>query len=91
MRRKFIAGNWKMNHGPAATSEFFSKFGAELKDAVESIPQDIAEHLHITYSPCLGNCEGLRPPFIEINGKRIAGVSKTNLLQIIKDEIRNAV
>lgn len=35
MRRKFIAGNWKMNHGPAATSEFFSKFGAELKDAKE--------------------------------------------------------
>ena len=35
MRRKFIAGNWKMNHGPAATSEFFSKFGAELKEAKE--------------------------------------------------------
>ena len=65
--------------------------GAELKDAVESIPQDIAEHLNISYSPCLGNCEGQRPPFIEINGKRIAGVSKTNLLQIIKEEIRNAV
>lgn len=33
MRRKFIAGNWKMNHGPAATSEFFNKFTAELKEA----------------------------------------------------------
>ncbi len=35
MRRKFIAGNWKMNNGPAATSEFFNIFGAALKGAAD--------------------------------------------------------
>ena len=35
MRRKFIAGNWKMFNGPAATSEYFNKFGAEIKGAPE--------------------------------------------------------
>lgn len=30
MRRKFIAGNWKMYNGPKETSEFFNKFGIEL-------------------------------------------------------------
>ena len=29
--------------------------------------------------------------FIEINGKKIAGVSKINLIQIVKEEIRNVV
>ena len=35
MRRKFIAGNWKMFNGPAATSEYFNKFGAEIAAAPE--------------------------------------------------------
>lgn len=35
MRRKFIAGNWKMFNGPQATSEFLNKFGAEIKAAPE--------------------------------------------------------
>lgn len=65
--------------------------GAELKDAIETLPTELTEHLNITYSPCLGCCETQRPPLIEINGKRIAGVSKINLIQIVKEEIRNAV
>ncbi len=35
MRRKFIAGNWKMFNGPKATSEFLNKFDAEIKAAPE--------------------------------------------------------
>lgn len=35
MRRKFIAGNWKMNNGPKATSEFLNKFAGELREAAE--------------------------------------------------------
>lgn len=35
MRRKFIAGNWKMYNGPKATAEFITKFGAEIKAAPE--------------------------------------------------------
>lgn len=65
--------------------------GAELKDAIETLPAEIAAYLNVTYSPCLGCNESLRPPFIEINGKKIAGVSKINLIQIVKEEIRNAV
>lgn len=65
--------------------------GAELKDAAESLPPEVKEHLNITYSPCIGCEEGLQPPFIEINGKKIAGVSKINLIQIVKEEIRNVV
>ena len=65
--------------------------GAELKDAVETLPSEMLEYLNITYSPCLGCGDGLRPPFIEINGKKIAGVSKNNLIQIVIEEIRDAV
>lgn len=36
MRRKFIAGNWKMHNGPAATKEFLNKFAAELKASPET-------------------------------------------------------
>lgn len=32
MRKKFIAGNWKMFNGPAATQEFMDKFANELKN-----------------------------------------------------------
>ncbi|MDO5115971.1 MAG: triose-phosphate isomerase [Synergistaceae bacterium] len=37
MRRKFIAGNWKMFNGPKATSEFINKFSAEIKASPEVI------------------------------------------------------
>jgi len=30
MRRRFIAGNWKMFNGPAATAEFMSDFVPKL-------------------------------------------------------------
>lgn len=42
MRRKFIARNWKMHNGPAATKEFFGKFAAELKGSPE-VEKAIAE------------------------------------------------
>ena len=66
--------------------------GHQLRDAVESLPQNILEHLNVSYSPCLECGKGEQaPPFIEINGKRIAGVSKNSLIQIVKEEIRNVV
>lgn len=37
MRRKFIAGNWKMHNGPAATKEFLNKFADELKASPEAV------------------------------------------------------
>ncbi len=66
--------------------------GAELKEAIEDLSEDIRDYLNISYSPCLGYCEEKQePPFIELNGRKIAGVSKTNLLQILKEEIRDVV
>ena len=34
---------------------------------------------------------GLPKQFIEVNGKRIAGVSKNSLIQIVKEEVRNVI
>ena len=42
MRRRFIAGNWKMNNGPAATAEFMDKFTADVK-AAKDIMANIAD------------------------------------------------
>lgn len=66
--------------------------GAELKDAVDELPQEVQDIINVYYSPCLGFCHSMQePPFIELNGKRIAGVNKTSLLQILKQEIRNVI
>ena len=35
MRTRFIAGNWKMNNGPAATTDFMKKFTTALKGSAE--------------------------------------------------------
>ena len=59
--------------------------GAELRDVIESLPQNILEHLNVSYSPCLGCGKGEQaPPFIEVNGKRIAGVSKNCYMTILR-------
>lgn len=66
--------------------------GAELKEVLDNLSQDISSFLNISYTPCLGYCMGKEePPYIELNGRKIAGVSKTNLIQILKEEIRNVV
>lgn len=43
MRRRFIAGNWKMFNGPAATADFMNKFKAGLS-ASKDIISDIDAH-----------------------------------------------
>ena len=46
--------------------------GAELRDTIESLPQNILEHLNVSYSPCLGCGKGEQaPPFIEVKGKQL--------------------
>lgn len=42
MRRKFIAGNWKMFNGPAATSEFLNKFKEEIA-ATKEVQEAVTE------------------------------------------------
>lgn len=66
--------------------------GAELKDLVEMLPSEMKQHVDITFSSCLECCDGKqRPPFIELNGKIMSGVSKANLMQILKEESENVV
>lgn len=66
--------------------------GAELRGIAEAIPDDIRELVDISFSPCLGRCSHAgEPPYIELNGRVIARVSKSNLIQMIKEELENAV
>ncbi len=66
--------------------------GAELKAVVDTLPPEIRDRVEISYSPCLGTCNnGGEPPYVKINDRLVARVSKTSLLQIIKEELYNAV
>lgn len=68
--------------------------GAELCSMIDMLPDGIARRLHVTYSPCLGMCDKDKigePPYIELNGRPIGGVSKNSLLQILKEELGDAL
>ena len=66
--------------------------GAELRALVDMLPEDVKQHLCVSYSPCLGVCDIKgEPPYIKLDGKIVAGVSKTNLLQIIKEALSDVV
>lgn len=60
--------------------------GAEVQLLDELLPPEIAEHVEMRYSTCLGYCkEGHGdPPFVEINGKYMA---ESNV-EKIKQELR---
>ena len=66
--------------------------GAELRATIDSLPREEKEQIDISYSPCLGNCnDGGEPPYVQINGRTIARVSTSNLIQILKEELHNAL
>lgn len=66
--------------------------GADLKGMVEALPLDVKKHVDVSFSPCLGCCnEKQDPPYVELNGRIVPGVTRANLLQIIKEEIKNVV
>lgn len=66
--------------------------GGELRSLVETLPEEMRRCLDVSYSPCLGHCnQMLEPPYIEINGRVVAGVSAPALLQIIKEELNDVV
>lgn len=63
--------------------------GAHLKDVVDMLPEDMRPLVEVSYSPCLGMCQhGGDPPYVLLNGKTVAGVSKAGLLQMLKAEIK---
>lgn len=66
--------------------------GAQLMEIGDLLSEDEKQYVDITLSPCLQQCNNQgTPPFIELNGRILEGISKDTLLQIIKEEIRNAV
>ena len=66
--------------------------GAELKDIAEVLPEEVKQYIDISFSSCLGFCNDRQaPPYIELNGRVVAGVSKTSLIQLIKEEIRHVI
>lgn len=66
--------------------------GAQLMEIEDLLSEEEKQYVEITQTPCLKQCDGKeRPPFAELNGKIITGISKEVLLRIIKEEIRNAV
>lgn len=69
--------------------------GGELRSMAEMLPPGLRERLEIVFSPCLGYCDkapaGAAPPYVELNGRLISRVSPANLMQIIKEELRDAL
>lgn len=66
--------------------------GAELCAFIELLPEELRQYVNVNYSTCLGMCDKVgEPPYVEINGKIMERASKENLLQLIKEELNNAV
>lgn len=66
--------------------------GAELYDVIDNLPPELKEQIEIAFSSCSGWCEEKQePPFVELNGKKIGGVTKSVLLQKINEELENVV
>ncbi len=66
--------------------------GAQLMEIEDMLSEEEKQYLEITLSPCLQRCNGAdTPPFAELNGQMITGVSKETLLRIIKEELRHVV
>ncbi|MDL2231243.1 NAD(P)H-dependent oxidoreductase subunit E [Porphyromonadaceae bacterium OttesenSCG-928-L07] len=66
--------------------------GAELKNVADMLTPEEREHINVKFASCLGYCcKRNDPPYVELNGRMIAGVSKSNLIQIIKEEIKNVI
>ena len=64
--------------------------GADLRAVVEAFPDDIRQHIEISYSPCLNMCDKMQePPYIKLNDRIISRVSKAGLLNIVKEELYN--
>jgi NADH:ubiquinone oxidoreductase subunit E len=63
--------------------------GAELRAAAEELPPELADKVTVKHSPCLGVCDkpGAQPPYVEIDGEIVGGMTRHSLLQIIKETI----
>ena len=64
--------------------------GADLRAAIEGLPEDIRQHIDIGYSPCLGLCDKKgESPYIMLNDKIIPRISASGLMNIIREELDN--
>lgn len=61
--------------------------GAELLLLEEKLPPDLKDKVIISGLPCLDLCkndEGMRPPFVKINGKVLEQANYTSIIEEIK-------
>lgn len=66
--------------------------GGEIRSLVETLPAEMKDRLEVTYSPCLGYCDKAgNPPYVELNGQAVQGVTAGELLQMLKEELKDAV
>lgn len=64
--------------------------GSELHLLQESLPPQLAERVEIKGSTCMGSCNDdcpPSPPYVEVNGRIVTGVTLPMLIEIIKDEL----
>lgn len=63
--------------------------GAELRAAVDDLPEELAGRLEIGFSPCLGVCDkmGGNPPYVRVGDEIVGGMTRPRLIQIIKETI----
>lgn len=66
--------------------------GAQLMEVGDLLTDDEKQMVEITMTPCLQQCNGQeKPPFAELDGEILVGISKVTLLRIIKEKIKNVV
>lgn len=61
MRKRFIAGNWKMNNGPSATVAFMDKFATALKSSNEIISNINGGKMDVAvFAPSISLCSAVK-------------------------------
>lgn len=63
--------------------------GAQLRAAIDDLPEELTAQVRVGQSPCLGVCDkpGGTPPYVAIDGEIMGGVTPTRLIQILKEAI----
>ncbi len=66
--------------------------GAQLMEIKDLLSAEELEYIDISYTPCLQQCQnGEKPPFAQLDGEILQGISIETLLRIIKEKLNDAV
>ncbi len=66
--------------------------GAQLMEIKDLLSAEELERIDISYTPCLQQCQKEeKPPFAQLDGEILQGISIETLLRIIKEKLNDAV